>query len=206
MREAMEIESVRNRRKFVSTETSWESIIKDKQRTTKPASSIDDPVERNKKMQEKRWRKKNPEKCKEATKRWKQKNKEHVRLVEKAWRDSNPDKIKLYQERNKKNIKAWAEAHRDRIRELNRVNDAKRRNTKRRINWTKEYRQRPEVKERIREADRKRAASPERKDYEHERSKRRWAEKKTSALYILLCNIGPLDNFIDKGDERNESV
>lgn len=147
----------------------WETIIGSKMRPI-ICQAIEDPVKRNSKA---------------AAKRWKQNHKKQVQAAQKAWLDANPEKRKLYRERNKKNVKAWAEAHHDRILELNRINDAKRRKTEKRQNWIKEYRQRPEVRERIREADRKRAATPERKAYEHERAKRRWAEKKAKKLLEL---------------------
>lgn len=162
----------------------WETIIGSKMRPI-ICQAIEDPVKRNRAEQQKRWRKNNPEKAKQATKRYKQTHREQVQAAQKAWLDANPEKRKLYRERNKKNVKAWAEAHHDRILELNRINDAKRRKTEKHQNWVKEYRQRPEVRERIREADRKRAATPERKAYEHERAKRRWAEKKAKKLLEL---------------------
>lgn len=44
----MEIESVKSRKTFVPKDgPSWESIIKDRQRATIPLSNIEDPVERN---------------------------------------------------------------------------------------------------------------------------------------------------------------
>lgn len=147
----------------------WESLIGSRMRPT-VCQAIEDPVKRNRKA---------------AAKRWKQNHKKQVQATYKKWLDANPEKRKLYRERNKKNVKVWAEAHHDRILELNRINDAKRRKTEKRKNWLKEYRQRPEVRERIREADRKRAATPERKAYEHERAKRRWAEKKAKKLLEL---------------------
>lgn len=144
----------------------WESLIGSRMRPT-VCQAIEDPVKRNSKA---------------AAKRWKQNHKKQVQATYKKWLDANPDKKKLYQERNKKNIKAWAEAHHDRILELNRINDAKRRKTEKRKNWTKEYRQRPEVKEKLREYDRKRNQTPERKAYDRERCKRRREAKRAEKL------------------------
>lgn len=44
----MEIASVKARCNFVPSEPCWEQLIKDRQRTTAPLSSIEDPVVRNK--------------------------------------------------------------------------------------------------------------------------------------------------------------
>lgn len=81
--------------------------------------------------------------------------------------------MKTYQERNKKNVKRWAQEHPDRVRELGRKNDRKRANSEKRKAWTKEYLKREDVIERRREHDRKRNQSPERiawrKAYEERR-------------------------------------
>lgn len=159
----------------------WETLIGSRMRPT-VCQAIEDPVERNRKEQAKRWQKNNAEKHNEYSRKWKKAHREKVYATQKKWLAANPDKKKLYQERNKKNVKAWAEAHHDRIRELGRASDARRRQTEKRQNWTKEYRQRPEVKERLREYYRLRSQTPERKAYEHERAKRRWAEKKAKKL------------------------
>lgn len=115
----MEIASVKARGNFVPSEPCWEQLIKDRQRTTAPLSSIEDPILRNKVITQKRtgakrckkWREAHPEKAKESVKRWKEKpeNAAKIKKAAKKWREANPDKIKIYQERNKKNVKAWAE-------------------------------------------------------------------------------------------------
>lgn len=148
----------------------WESLIASRRRPI-VCQAIEDPAERNKKACQKR-----------ATKKWRENHKEHVKAKQKEWLDANPEKRALYREHNKKNVKAWAEKHKERIRELGRVNDARRRQSEKRKNWIKEYRQRPEVKEKLRERDRARAKTPERQAYERERAKRRWAEKKAKKL------------------------
>ena len=91
----------------------------------------------------------------------------------KKWRTANPDKVKIYQERNKKNIKRWAEEHQERIRELGRINDRKRAKTEKRKKWVEDYMARPEVIERRREQMKKRELDPKRiawkKAYEEKR-------------------------------------
>lgn len=139
----------------------WESLIGEKikshRKTYKP-QRIEDARKRN---------------AANATKKWRKKNWEHYQTKQKEWLAKNPDKVKTYQERNKKNIKRWAEEHPERIRELGRINDRKRAKTEKRKAWTKEYLKREDVIERRRERDRKRAQSPERiawrKAYEEKR-------------------------------------
>lgn len=144
----------------------WESLIGAKieaHRGTYKPQRIEDSRKRN---------------AARATKRWRNNNMEHYLAKQKEWRDANPDKIKVYQERNKKNIKRWAEEHPERIRELGRKSDAKRAKSPKRIAWNKEYIQRPEVRERRRLRDRERNKTPERKAYMRERDRRRRAAKK----------------------------
>ena len=108
-----------------------------------------------------------------ATKRWRKNNMEHYQAKQKEWRDANPEKIKVYQERNKKNVKRWAEEHPERVRELGRKADRKRSKTEKRKKWVEEYNSKPEVKARRRERDKKREKSPKRiawsKAYEEKR-------------------------------------
>lgn len=91
----------------------------------------------------------------------------------KKWREANPDKVKIYQERNKKNIKRWAEEHKERRRELGRINDRKRAKTEKRKKWVEDYMARPDVIERRREQMKKRELDPKRiawkKAYEEKR-------------------------------------
>lgn len=91
----------------------------------------------------------------------------------KKWREANPDKVKIYQERNKKNIKRWAEEHQERRRELGRINDRKRAKTEKRKKWVEDYMARPEVIKRRREQMKKRELDPKRiawkKAYEEKR-------------------------------------
>ena len=91
----------------------------------------------------------------------------------KKWREANPDKVKIYQERNKKNVKRWAEEHQERRRELGRINDRKRAKTEKRKKWVEDYMARPEVIERRREQMKKRELDPNRiawkKAYEEKR-------------------------------------
>lgn len=140
---------------------SWESLIAQKQaqhRDTYKPQRIEDASKRNSAA---------------ATKRWRKKNWEHYRAKQKEWLAANPEKKKLYQQRNKKNIKRWAQEHPERIRELGRKSDAKRRNSERRKAWAEEYKTRPEVIERRRERERLRAKDPKRiawrKAYEEKR-------------------------------------
>lgn len=147
-------------------EPAWESLIGAKieaHRGTYKPQRIEDSRKRN---------------AARATKRWRNNNMEHNQAKQKEWLAKNPDKVKTYQQRNKKNVKRWAEEHHDRVLELGRMNDRKRRKTEKRKAWEKEYRQRPEVKAKRREYDKKRAASPERKAYERERSRRRREQSK----------------------------
>lgn len=142
----------------------WESLIGAKieaHRGTYKPQRIEDSRKRN---------------AARATKRWRNNNMEHYQAKQKEWKDANPEKIKVYQYRNKKNVKRWAEEHPERVRELGRINDRKRRNTEKRKAWEKEYRNRPEVKARRKEYDKKRNRSPERKAYERERSRKRREE------------------------------
>lgn len=144
----------------------WESLIGEKikahRKTYKP-QRIEDALKRN---------------AANATKKWREKNWEHYQTKQKEWLAKNPDKVKTYQQRNKKNIKRWAEEHPERIRELGRKSDAKRAKSPKRIAWNKEYSQRPEVRERRRLRDRERNKTPERKAYMRERDRRRRAAKK----------------------------
>lgn len=80
----------------------------------------------------------------------------------KKWCKANPDKVKIYQERNKKNIKRWEEEHKERRRELGRINDRKRAKTEKRKKWVEDYMARPEVIERRREQMKKRELDPKR--------------------------------------------
>lgn len=193
----MEIESVKARKTFkpVDDLPCWEILIKDKQRTTAPLSNIEDPILRNNKINSakrcKRWREAHPEQAKASVKKWKSKpeNKAKIQAADKEWRKNNPDRVKVYQERNKKNVKAWAEAHPERIRELGRKNDEKRRKSPKRKAWQAEYNQRAEVKEKHREYDRERNKSPERREKFKIYGARKRAKKKGAALFALLCNI-----------------
>ncbi len=142
-------------------EPAWESLIGAKieaHRGTYKPQRIEDSRKRN---------------AARATKRWRNNNMEHYQAKQKEWRDANPEKIKVYQERNKKNTKRWAEEHPDRIRELGRKNDAKRAKSPKRIAWKKEYNARPEVKARKAEQSKARELKPERiawkKAYEEKR-------------------------------------
>lgn len=131
-------------------EPAWESLIGAKieaHRGTYKPQRIEDSRKRN---------------AARATKRWRKKNWEHYQTKQKEWLAKNPDKVKTYQQRNKKNVKRWAEEHPERVRELGRINDRKRAKTEKRKAWTKEYMKREDVIERRRERDRKRAQSPER--------------------------------------------
>jgi len=144
----------------------WESLIGEKikaHRKTYMPQRIEDARKRN---------------AANATKKWRKKNWEHYKSKQKEWLAKNPDKVKTYQERNKKNVKRWAEEHPERIRELGRKSDAKRAKSPKRIAWSKEYSQRPEVRERRRLCDRERNKTPERKAYMRERNRRRRAAKK----------------------------
>lgn len=142
-------------------EPAWESLIGAKieaHRSTYKPQRIEDSRKRN---------------AARATKRWRKKNWEHYQTKQKEWLAKNPDKVKIYQERNKKNVKRWAEEHPERVRELGRINDRKRAKTEKRKKWVKEYNNKPEVKARRRERDKKREKSPKRiawrKAYEEKR-------------------------------------
>lgn len=192
----MEIESVKSRKTFVPKDgPSWESVIKDRQRATVPLSNIEDPVERNARLnsarRSKKWRQKNPEKAKESKRRYLEnpENKAKVRARDKEWRKANPDKVKIYQERNKKNIKAWAEAHPERVKELNRKNDRKRAKSLKRKAWVKDYLKKPEVKKKRSEYEHSRNQTPERKAQNKASKERQKQRKKLTALFAILCNI-----------------
>lgn len=192
----MEIESVRKRKTFVPKgDPPWESLIKDRMRTTVPLSNIEDPVKRNIRLnsarRSKKWRKENPDKVRASHAKYMSNpiNKAKAKERDKKWREANPEKVKLYQERNKKNVKAWAEAHPERIRELGRIHDRNRRNSPRRKAWKKEYAQRPEVKEKRREYEHLRNQTPERKAQNNASKERQKQRKKLTALFAILCNI-----------------
>lgn len=74
----------------------WESLIAAKSRPCAKICKIEDASKRN---------------AANATKKWRKKNADHYKAKQKAWRVANPDKIKVYQERNKKNVKRWAEEY-----------------------------------------------------------------------------------------------
>lgn len=197
----MEIESVKSRKTFVPKDgPSWESVIKDRQRATVPLSNIEDPVERNARLnsarRSKKWRQKNPDKVRAIHAKYMSNpvNKAKAKERDKKWREANPEKVKLYQERNKKNVKAWAEAHPERIRELGRIHDRNRRNSPGRKAWEKEYAQRPEVKEKRHEYEHSRNQTPERKAQNKASKERQKIRKKGAALFALLCNIQPIRN------------
>lgn len=197
----MEIDSVRSNRTFVPKTIAWESIIKDRQRTTVPRSNIEDPVERNAKMnsarRHKKWRSRNKDKIRASHAKYmsKPENKEKAKERNRKWREANPEKVKIYQERNKKNVKAWAETHKDRIRELGRKSYAKRKKSPKRKAWVAEYNQRAEVKERRRQYEHERNQTPERKAQNKASKERQKIRKKSAALFALLCNIQPIRNL-----------
>ena len=116
----------------------------------------------------------------EATKRWREKNRERYIAVKRAWEKANPDKVKAYRERNRKNVKRWAEEHPERVRELGRRSDAKRSTSPKRIAWEKAYRQTEAYKERARERDRRRQRTPERRAWEREYRRKRNAALKAA--------------------------
>ena len=68
-----------------------------------------------------------------ATKTWRKNHLEHYKQKQKEWNEANPDKIREYRIRNRKNVKRWAEEHKERVRENNRKYDAKRRKDQKRI-------------------------------------------------------------------------
>lgn len=139
----------------------WESLIAERiaaHRDTYAPQRIEDAGKRN---------------AARATKRWRKNNMEHYQAKQKEWLAANPEKKKLYQQRNKKNIKRWAEEHKERRRELGRINDRKRAKTEKRKKWVEDYRARPDVIERRREQMKKRELDPKRiawrKAYEEKR-------------------------------------
>lgn len=144
----------------------WETLIASRMRPC-VALKIEDASKRN---------------SANAVKKWRKKNADHYKAYQKEWFANNPDKVKVYRERNKKNVKRWAEEHHDRVLELGRINNAKRRKDPKRIAWTKEYLSRPEVKAKRAEYDRKRNQKPERKEYNRLRSQRRREAKKLEQL------------------------
>lgn len=64
-----------------------------------------------KRIYNKQWREKYPEKMKAAKDRWRANNKEKEAATKKQWCEANPDRVKLqkqrYREKNRENIRAW---------------------------------------------------------------------------------------------------
>ena len=146
----------------IDIDENWETIIArriEMHRGTYKPQRIEDASKRN---------------SAEATKRWRKKNWGHYKSKQKEWLAANPEKVKVYQQRNKKNTKRWAKEHPERIRELGRINDAKRAKSPKRTAWKQEYLQRPEVKARRAEQSKARELKPERiawrKAYEKKRA------------------------------------
>lgn len=164
----------------------WESLIAARMRPC-VALKIEDASKRN---------------SAESTKRWRKRNWGRYKEKQKEWLDANPDKKKLYRERNRKNVKRWAQEHPDRVREAGRRNDAKRRKTQRRIEWQKAYNARPDVKARRKEYYKQRNYTEKRREYERERNrKRRLAKlnaKLPSVITITLQDIGAMTVHIYK--------
>lgn len=135
----------------------WETLIASRMRPC-VALKTEDAAKRNSEM---------------ATKRWRKNHMEHYLSKQKEWREANPEKVSLYQKRNMKNVKRWAEEHHERVLELNRKHDRKRAKSPERIAYKKAYNSRPDVKARRAEYYRLRSQTPERKEYERLRSRRR---------------------------------
>lgn len=86
-------------------------------------------------------------------------------------------------------MKAWAEAHPERVKELNRKSDRKRYKTKKRQEWTKDYNNKPEVKAKRSEYEHLRNQTPERKAQNKASKERQRIRKKCAALFAILCNL-----------------
>lgn len=156
----------------------WETLIASRMRPC-VALKIEDAAKRNTRRQQLKW---------------KHEHREQENERQRKWMAKNPDKVKEYQQRAKPAIKKWAEDHHDRKLELNRKSDRKRATDPKRIAWKKEYLGRPEVKAKMAEYDRKRNQTPERKEYERLRSRRRRLAKFNagfpSVMSLTLQDIG----------------
>jgi len=152
----------------------WETLIAQRMRPC-VALKIEDASKRN---------------AANATKRWRKKNWDHYLSKQKEWAKANPEKMHEYRMHNKDNVKRWAEEHQDQVRESHRKSEAKRRTDPvaraKRQAWQYEYNRRPDVMARRREQGRKRQQTPKRKEYERQRSHRRWLAKVNSRIPSVL--------------------